>query len=121
MASDAGAALAALTEKIRAEAQTVEAARAALGERLDAIPAEIASQQALVVKCDAIIAKAEGDGRPDLAAAARAKKAGAEAQASALEAERMEAEADVVRAEEAVARLHDKADEVGARLEALGV
>jgi|GEM_PF-3400977 len=120
-ASDANAALSALVDKIRAEVHSVEVSQAALRDRIDEIPAKIEAERSLAAKCDAIIAKAEGEGRGDLAAAARAKKGNAEASAAALEAELVDADADLTRADEVIPRLNQKISEIEARRDQLGV
>lgn len=120
-ASNGSAALAALAHKIRAEVGSVEAALGALSERLDALPVQIGDARTLAARCDAIIAKAESDGRADLAAAATARKAKALENAATFEAELANGETELERLEDALTRLEEKAADVDVRLGGAGV
>ena len=120
-ASNGSAALAALAHKIRAEVGSVEAALGALSERLDALPVQISDARTLAARCDAIIAKAESDGRADLGAAATARKAKALENAATFEAELANGETELERLEDALTRLEEKAADVDVRLGGAGV
>ena len=120
-ASNGGAALAALASRIRGEVGSVEAALNALSERLDALPVQLGDARALAARCDAIIAKAEGEGRDDLAAAATARKEKALSDAARFEAELAGGETELERLEDALTRLEEKAADVDLRLGGSGV
>ncbi|MCC6622786.1 MAG: hypothetical protein IT385_16110 [Deltaproteobacteria bacterium] len=119
-ASDPKATLTALAGKINATVAAVESHILVLDERAMALPGAVAQEQAMVHKVEAIIAKADQDGRADLAAAARQRLAKHQAQVAALgaelgknEAERAECDTLLVRCEERLTEIEARGVELG--------
>ena len=119
--SNAGAALTALAKKIRSESEGVEADLQALQVRLDELPVKLRDAQGVVARCDAIVVKARGDGREDLAAAALARRAKAASDAATMQNELDAGDAELTRMDDALTQLGKKAADVEARLAELGL
>ncbi len=115
-ASDPGATLRALEGKLEAGLAEAEAAVVALPERLEALEARLEAERTTAAKCDAIVAKSEADGRPELARAAQERKARALEAASAVERDIAEAQSDGGRLDALLPALEERLEDVRARL-----
>lgn len=115
-ASNPKVALTALEQKITAEVGKVEAHLLTLDERVMALPALLDEADKLVIKVDAVIAKAKAEGRADLAAAAGQRRQKHLAERAALENELNSVEQVENDANEWLSKLQDKLAEVEARI-----
>ncbi len=115
-ASDPVATLRALEGKLEAGLAEAEAAVVALPERLEALEARLEAERTTAAKCDAIVAKSEADGRPELARAAQERKARALEAASAVERDIAEAQSDGGRLDALLPALEERLEDVRARL-----
>jgi len=111
-ATSPGAALAAMEEKVIAEITEVEAFLSRAEDRIAALPGLVEAEHGMAVRCDAVIAKAEADGREDLKSAAEARKGRHESQAAVLEAELDQLEGDLPRAADLLKRLEARREEI---------
>lgn len=114
-ATDPAATLTALSRKISAASEMVEAHLASMSQREQELPGLIGQEEAALAKVDAVIAKAKQEGRADLLAAATARHAKNQETLSALAAELSQLEGERTRAEDALAKLEDRKADVESR------
>ncbi len=114
-ASDPKATLSALARKITATVESVEAHVLALDERATALPDELGREQAMIGKVEAVVAKAEQEGRADLASAARQRLDKHMGQVTAIQRELAKNDADRAEAEDLLVKLEERLVEIDAR------
>jgi len=115
-ASNPKVALTALEQKITAEVAKVEAHLLSLDGRVLALPGLLDEADKMVMKVDAVIAKAKGEGRADLAAAAAQRRQKHLTDRAALQAELDNVENVENEANDWLSKLQDKLAEVEARI-----